>query len=117
MLAQTDPSGEAAAAAGEAPRSGDLRFALLNDAFATDGASINVAAGIDCSTCIELVFVASADAREAASYPRIQMHVGPGARIGLIERHVSLLSERRRRQSSPVGEREQDAAPSGLRPS
>jgi Fe-S cluster assembly protein SufD len=71
----------------------DARFALLNEAFATDGASIRVAAGTDCPTCLELVFVANADAQTGASYPRVELQVEAGARLGLIERHVSVGSE------------------------
>ena len=71
----------------------DLRFALLNDAFATDGAAISVAAGVDCPRCVELVFVATADAKTGASYPRIDFQVAAGARVGLIERHVSIGSD------------------------
>jgi Fe-S cluster assembly protein SufD len=70
----------------------DGRFALLNDAFATDGASITVSAGTDCPTCIELVFVANVDAQAASSYPRVELQVEAGARLGLIERHVSVGS-------------------------
>jgi Fe-S cluster assembly protein SufD len=70
----------------------DARFALLNDAFATDGASIRVAAGTDCPTCIELVFVAQVESQTASSYPRVELHVEAGARVGLIERHVSVGS-------------------------
>jgi Fe-S cluster assembly protein SufD len=73
-----------------APAKNDARFALLNDAFATDGASIRVAAGIDCPTCIELVFVAQVESQTASSYPRVELHVEAGARVGLIERHVSV---------------------------
>jgi Fe-S cluster assembly protein SufD len=68
----------------------DTRFALLNDAFATDGASIRVAAGTDCPSCIELVFVAQVESQTASSYPRVELHVEPNARVGLIERHVSV---------------------------
>jgi Fe-S cluster assembly protein SufD len=68
----------------------DKRFALLNDAFATDGAVINVAPGVDCPGCIELVFVATEAAQNAASYPRLELNVQSNARLGLIERHVSL---------------------------
>jgi Fe-S cluster assembly protein SufD len=68
----------------------DARFALLNDAFATDGASIRVAPGTDCPTCIELVFVAQVESQTASSYPRVELHVEAGARVGLIERHVSV---------------------------
>ena len=68
----------------------DARFALLNDAFAVDGAEIRVSAGTDCPTCIELVFVAQVESQAGASYPRVELHVEPNARVGLIERHVSL---------------------------
>jgi Fe-S cluster assembly protein SufD len=71
----------------------DLRFALLNEAFATDGAQIRVAAGTECQTCVELVFVATTDAKAGASYPRVSFQVGAGARVGLIERHVSIGSD------------------------
>ena len=70
----------------------DARFALLNDAFAVDGADIRVSSGTDCPTCIELVFVAQVDSQTGASYPRVELHVEPNARVGLIERHVSVGS-------------------------
>jgi Fe-S cluster assembly protein SufD len=70
----------------------DARFALLNDAFATDSATIRVAAGTDCPTCIELVFVAQVESQTASSYPRVDLHVEANARVGLIERHVSVGS-------------------------
>ena len=68
----------------------DARFALLNDAFAVDGASIRVAANIDCPTCIELVFVAQIESQAGSSYPRVELHVESNARVGVIERHVSV---------------------------
>lgn len=70
----------------------DSRFALLNDAFAVDGVAIRISAGTDCPTCIELVFVASVEAQAGSSYPRVELHVEPNARVGLIERHVSVGS-------------------------
>jgi Fe-S cluster assembly protein SufD len=72
---------------------GDLRFALLNEAFATDGAQIHVARGTDCEICVELVFVATAEAKAGASYPRVSFKVDANARVGLIERHVSIGSD------------------------
>jgi Fe-S cluster assembly protein SufD len=75
---------------GDAQRMKDSRFALLNDAFATDGASIRVSAGTDCPTCIELVFVATVESQAGSSYPRVELHVEQNARVGLIERHVSV---------------------------
>jgi Fe-S cluster assembly protein SufD len=71
------------------PTASDARLALLNEAFATDGASIHVAAGADCEACLEIVFVATADAQAGASYPRVELQVADGARFGLIERHSS----------------------------
>jgi Fe-S cluster assembly protein SufD len=73
-------------------KSKDTRFALLNDAFATDGASISVSAGADCPSCIELVFVATVESQTASSYPRVELHVEQNARLGLIERHISIGS-------------------------
>jgi Fe-S cluster assembly protein SufD len=71
-------------------RASDLRFALLNDAFATDGASIRVSQNVDGSACIELVFVATEGAQNAASYPRVELSVEANAHVGLIERHISV---------------------------
>jgi len=62
----------------------------LNDAFATDGAVITVSEGTDCPACIEVIFVATEPAQAAASYPRLELNVARNARIGLIERHISL---------------------------
>lgn len=73
------------AAAEAAP---DMRFALLNAAFATDGASITVEPNSR-SACVELVFVATTDSSHGASYPRVDVRVGSGSHLGLIERHVS----------------------------
>jgi Fe-S cluster assembly protein SufD len=89
-------SGSAHGGSGQAPGTGlptDLRFALLNEAFATDGAQIRIEPGTDCQTCVELVFVAVAEAKAGSSYPRVDLQVGAGARVGLIERHVSVGSD------------------------
>jgi Fe-S cluster assembly protein SufD len=83
----------AAANRGPANAAPDLRFALLNEAFATDGAQILVEPGTDCQACIELVFIAATEAKAGASYPRVSFNVGAGARVGLIERHVSIGSD------------------------
>jgi Fe-S cluster assembly protein SufD len=71
----------------------DTRLALLNEAFATDAAVIRVAAGTDCTACLEIVFVATDEGDQAASYPRLELHVESDARLGLIERHVSVGSD------------------------
>jgi Fe-S cluster assembly protein SufD len=83
-------------AAGTAPlteTAPDLRFALLNEVFATDGALIEVAPGVDCQNCLELVFVATSEAKAGSSYPRMKFRVGAGAQVGLIERHISVGSD------------------------
>jgi Fe-S cluster assembly protein SufD len=67
----------------------DLRFALLNTAFAPDGASIDVRAGGAEPVRLELVFVATLEGTEASSYPRTHVRVAPTARCELIERHLS----------------------------
>jgi Fe-S cluster assembly protein SufD len=85
------PAPEAAGAA--APRgSVDERFAALNEAFATDGAAIRVAAEPDATgaASVELLFVASADGQAGASYPRVELHLDAGASLTLIERHLSV---------------------------
>jgi Fe-S cluster assembly protein SufD len=79
-----------AAAAHERRVAPDGRFALLNDAFANDAALISVPQGEPRATCIEVLFVARTDAAEAASYPRLQVKVAKGARLHLIERHMSI---------------------------
>jgi Fe-S cluster assembly protein SufD len=68
---------------------GDERFALLNAAFATDGAVIQVPGGLEAPVQIELLFVASAEAVSGASYPRVELRLERDARAVLIERHVS----------------------------
>jgi Fe-S cluster assembly protein SufD len=74
------------AAAGD---SGDERFALLNEAFATDAALVHAPKGAECTACVEILFVATESAQTAASYPRLEIEVDDNARVGLIERHIS----------------------------
>src|SRR6476646_4240492 len=64
------------------------RFALLNEAFATDGARIQVRAEQP-GHRLELVFVASAEAASGSSYPRLEVQLQAGASLELLERHVS----------------------------
>lgn len=66
----------------------DQRFALLNEAFATDGAAIEVTAAPEAAR-LELLFVASAEAQLGASYPRVELKLGPAGRLVLVERHLS----------------------------
>ncbi len=71
----------------------DDRFALLNEAFATDGARVHAPKGADCSACVEILFVATEAASNAASYPRLELEVEANAKVGLIERHISLHND------------------------
>jgi Fe-S cluster assembly protein SufD len=71
----------------------DERFALLNDAFAVDGARVHAPKGADCAACVEILFVATAAAQDAASHPRLELTVEANARVGLIERHISAGSD------------------------
>ena len=66
----------------------DQRFALLNEAFATDGAAIDVGAA-DRAARLELIFIASAEGQVGASYPRVELRLEPRGQLLLIERHVS----------------------------
>ncbi len=71
----------------------DERFALLNDAFAVDGALIHAPKNVDCTACVEILFIATEAAQDAASYPRVELNVEANARVGLIERHISAGSD------------------------
>ena len=66
----------------------EARLALLNEAFATDSAVIHVGAA-DALQRVELIFVAAAGADAGASYPRVHVTLDPGARLALVERHLS----------------------------
>jgi Fe-S cluster assembly protein SufD len=71
---------------GELPTEGQA-FALLNEAFATDGADIQVAAG-DAPVDIEVLFYS---ATPLAAYPRLHVRLAPQAQLRLIERHVGAV--------------------------
>jgi Fe-S cluster assembly protein SufD len=82
------PLSAAAAPAPSAPLLGaDQRFALLNEAFATDGALIRIPAGA--TARLELIFLASAAAHSGGSYPRVHVQLAESASLELVERHVS----------------------------
>jgi FeS assembly protein SufD len=91
--ADSAPNTQADSATDRGTVSADTRLALLNEVFATDAASVLVAAGTDCAACLEIVFVATDEGDKAASYPRLELHVESDARLGLIERHVSVGSD------------------------
>lgn len=64
----------------------DLRFAQLNAALAPQTLSIDLPRGS--TAAVELVFVAIADAGHSASHPALQLRIGDGARLDLVERHL-----------------------------
>ena len=72
---------------------GDRRFALLNEAFGTDGLRIEVPAAGSAPLQLEVVFVASAPAQSGASYPRLEIHLESGTQLTLIERHLSASAQ------------------------
>lgn len=60
------------------------RFDLLNQAFATDCLRISSAGTVR----LEVLCISLAGATDAASYPRLQVQLQPGADMTLIERHL-----------------------------
>ncbi|HEX4648506.1 MAG TPA: Fe-S cluster assembly protein SufD [Steroidobacteraceae bacterium] len=89
LAAAAEAAGTTATSAPGRTVPADERFALLNEAFATDGVSIRVAAGAARAARLELVFVARAESSEGASYPRTELRLDDEAQLTLIERHVS----------------------------
>jgi len=80
---------QAADVRGEAAQTIDQRFALLNEAFATDGLAIEVRRASATPVQLEVLFVASAEAQNGASYPRLEVRLARGTELTLIERHLS----------------------------
>lgn len=71
------------------PDAAVARLALANEAFAVD--ALHVAADATATPRgIEIVAVAAGEAATGASYPRIEIVLERGARLQLIERHISL---------------------------
>ena len=75
--------------AGDGAAMADERFALLNQAFATDGLIIEVDDTHERPLQLEVLFVASAAAENGGSYPRLEVRLHPRAQLTLIERHLS----------------------------
>ncbi|HYX73736.1 MAG TPA: Fe-S cluster assembly protein SufD [Steroidobacteraceae bacterium] len=71
----------------------DERFALLNEAFASDGLTIDVPSSSATALQLEVLFLASAAAQSGASYPRLEVRLAPGTQLTLIERHLSAGSD------------------------
>jgi Fe-S cluster assembly protein SufD len=89
LSAATDAAGAATLTRllGELPAH-DQAFALLNEAFANDGADIQVAASA-APVDIEVLFYS---ASPVATYPRLKVRLAPNARLRLIERHAGAVS-------------------------
>jgi Fe-S cluster assembly protein SufD len=89
LSASTGASGAASVTRlqGELPTH-EQAFALLNEAFATDGADIQVAA-TEAPVDLEVLFYS---ASTAAAYPRLNVHLAPNARLRLIERHIGSVA-------------------------
>lgn len=66
----------------------EARLALLNEAFATDAATIHVSEAAGEPARVELLFIAVAGAEAGASYPRVQVSLDPSSRLTLVERHI-----------------------------
>lgn len=69
-------------------------FVRLNAALAFDGALIDVAAGIVVVDAIHLVFVGAPANDDIASHLRHVIRIGAGARIALVEHHLSAGAQR-----------------------
>jgi Fe-S cluster assembly protein SufD len=67
----------------------EARLALLNEAFATDTATVHVSSATGAPLRLELLFIAVANADTGASYPRVQIALDPVTSLILVERHIS----------------------------
>jgi Fe-S cluster assembly protein SufD len=87
---------EDAATAAFAPRfeRADEAFARLNSALATDGALLRVAAGTQALTPVHLVFIGAPAGADLAVHLRHRIEVGDGARLTLVEHHLSAAAHR-----------------------
>lgn len=63
-------------------------FSALNAAFWTDGAYVELAAGVTLAAPIHLLYVSTEP--ELALYPRTLVRAGPGARATIVEHYVGL---------------------------
>jgi Fe-S cluster assembly protein SufD len=97
------PAAESCAALLQAREGGQAFDALLDASIANEGvdfalARLNGARGDEvlhiapadaAEAALELTFIASAAASTGTSYPRVQVHAGRGARVRIVERHIS----------------------------
>lgn len=64
-------------------------FALARINLQREGKVLHVSVADGAETKLELDFIATAAAAAGTSYPRVQIHVGRGSRLRLVERHTS----------------------------
>lgn len=84
----------APAGPGESAEQGpQAAFALLNEAFASDGLRIELSRGAADHEPARIEVVCLASAQAGASYPQLSVIAGPHADLELIERHVSVGEE------------------------
>ncbi len=67
-------------------------FAALNAAQLTEGAVFEVSAGVELEHPVHLVFVTTGGTSGTATYPRVLVKVGQGARVSLVESYLSLAA-------------------------
>jgi Fe-S cluster assembly protein SufD len=65
-------------------------FTALNAAFARDGAWIQLADGVEVEQPLQLLFVTVGETQAVMTHPRCIIRLGAGARLHLIESHVTL---------------------------
>jgi Fe-S cluster assembly protein SufD len=65
----------------------DFALARLNGSHGDQ--VLHIAPGDGASAALELTFIASGAASAGTSYPRVQVHAGHGARLRVVERHMS----------------------------
>jgi Fe-S cluster assembly protein SufD len=85
-------AGELPEGMGDWVTAGDNAFAALNAAYFTDGASLEVADGVEVADPIHLVFVSSAETPGGAGHLRNRVVVGAGGRLTVIESYLSLTA-------------------------
>lgn len=72
----------------------DEVFARLNAALATEGACLQVAAGVDCLQPLHLVFISVPDETDRGFALRHVIDLAPGAKARVVEHHLALGGHR-----------------------
>jgi Fe-S cluster assembly protein SufD len=65
-------------------------FTALNTAFLSDGALVQVGAGVELAAPVHLLFVTTAEAAGSVAHPRNLIVVERGARVSIVESYVTL---------------------------